>query len=152
MVICKKCGANIPDNAAFCPGCGAPRPAEQPAQKPAEQSAPKQQPVAPAPAPKPKPPKTSSSGAQGFIDFAFKPMMLIIGIFVGVLVAWISRILAQIFAANTLANDIGTILNFTFMTGVGGLLLCAGFLNTKYNSHIRIALVVAGAIILAANI
>ncbi|UCB58391.1 MAG: zinc-ribbon domain-containing protein [Thermoplasmatales archaeon] len=152
MVTCEKCGANIPDNAAFCPECGAPKPTVQPAPKPAEQPASKPQQATPALAYKPKPPKNSGSGAQGFINFAFKPVMLTIGIFVGLLIGWIGEILDEIAVANTLLDEVGGILNFTFIAGVGGLLLCAGFLNTKYSSHIRIALIVAGAIILAANL
>ena len=38
-MICNKCGANIPDGAAFCPQCGAKDPAAQPAQPAQEQFA-----------------------------------------------------------------------------------------------------------------
>ena len=137
---CVKCGAQIPEGAGFCPGCGAP--------KAGEQSAP-QQAAQPAPAP-----MRSGGGAgfQGMIDTLLSPKMITIGLFIGVLVAWIARLVQQFLVIGTSAFSAMTILRFTFMAGVGGLLLCGGFLNNKLNIYVRAALIAAGGVIIGINV
>ena len=130
MVKCSKCGADIPDEAGFCPGCGAPKQDQQPAP----------QPMQPAP-------KKSGGGVKGFIYTISSPMMLTIGLFIGILVAWIVRIVGQFVNHAAL-----TVVNLTFLTGVGGFLLFTGLLNDKYSSYIRVGLIVAGGVILSTNL
>ena len=151
-VKCNKCGADIPDNAAFCPGCGAPKSAEQPTPEPATES----QPIAaPPPAPAPKPvrqPVSSGAGFEGMIETFLSAKMILLGFFIGILVAWIARIVNQFIYSGDMAYQALNIVNFTFMAGVGGLLLCGGFLNNKLDKYIRVGLIVAGGLILAANL
>ena len=128
---CGKCGANIPEGAGFCPACGAPKEAAQPA--------PAAQPAAPA--------KSGGPNYQGFIDTIFSRMFVTIGFFIGVLVAWILRLVGSFFVHPAI-----TVMYLTFMTGLGGFLLCAGFLNSKYNIYIRAGLMVAGAAIIATHL
>jgi len=131
MVKCSKCGAEIPDEAGFCPGCGAPK----------EQKQPVAQPMPPAPK------KSSGSGVKGLIYTVTSPMMLTIGLFIGILVAWIIRLVGQFFVHAAI-----NVVNLTFMTGIGGLLLFTGLLNDKYSKYIRVGLIVAGAVILSTNL
>ena len=82
---CKKCGAQLADEAAFCPKCGsaqdpvAPRPQEQVPPQPQPQVPPQPQPQA-QPQPQPKPKKTGtpviSASDIGFKkdDFKFNPV------------------------------------------------------------------------------
>jgi len=117
-----------------------------PPQKPPK--APKQKKVKP-PKP-PKPPKTGPSGIQGFINFAFTIKMMMIGVFITILIGWIARIAAQ-FTIGNLYKAMNVI-NFTFMAGTGIILLFGGILNSKLDKYLRIGLIIAGALILAANL
>jgi hypothetical protein len=146
MVKCSKCGADIPDAAAFCPGCGTPKSAEQPAPQAtqAQTSQPSAQPA-------PQPRKSEGSGLQGLIDTLFSKLMIILGLFIGILVAWICRVIAQ-FVTWGIGNQVLNLLNFTFMAGVGLLLLGGGLFNKNFDKYIRVGLIVAGGLILAANL
>ena len=132
---CVKCGANIPKGAGFCPACGAPK---------AE--------AAPQPVAQPVPVKKAGSDLQGMIDTLLSPKIITIGFFIGVLVAWISRIVNQFLFVGTAPYSAMIIVRFTFMAGVGGLLLCGGFLNTKLNVYVRAALIAAGGVIVGINV
>jgi len=150
MVKCEKCGAEIPQGASFCPGCGAPREPEAPAPVPTP---------TPPPAPQqtyyPPPPKRSGgSGIKGIVDTFLTKQMIMLGFFFGVLISWIAKIVGDVFSfdTNSLLYGIVNIVNYTFMAGVGFLLLSGGFLNIKLSKYIRVGLIVAGALILAANI
>jgi hypothetical protein len=147
MVKCDKCGAEIPDGASFCPGCGAPQPEKKPA--PAQTSPPQQTYYQPPPSR-----RSGVSGINGIIGTFFSKQMIIIGLFIGVLIAWITKVAGDImnFPLYTLEYSIVNIVNYTFMAGVGFLLLGGGFLNCKLSKYIRIGLIVAGGLILAYNI
>ena len=150
-VKCKKCGADIPDTAVFCPGCGAAKPQEKQKPQPAPISTPPQPVVTPPPQTKPpKPQKTGPSGMQGFIDFAFSIKMMVLGLFIAILIAWIARIVNQFVGG--IVNNVMNILNFTFMTGAGVLLLFGGLLNSKMDKLLRVGFIIAGALIIAWNL
>ena len=137
---CVKCGANIPEGAGFCPACGAPKAEAAPA------------PIAPQPVAQPVPVKRAGSDLQGMIDTLLSPKIITIGFFIGVLVAWISRIVMQFLFVGTAPYSAMIIIRFTFMAGVGGLLLCGGFLNTKLNVYVRAALIAAGGVIVGVHL
>lgn len=136
MVICKKCGANIPDNAAFCPGCGAAKPEGKPS--------PELQPVAPAPAI--KTPKSSGSGLQGLANTLFSKMFLMLGISIGLLLAWIGKILT-VFTSGTV-SQVGNVLVFTGLVGMGFVLLGGGLLNKNLDKYIRLGMIVGSSILI----
>ena len=149
---CKKCGAEIPGEAAFCPACGAPKPSELPPE-PAPKSQPEPQPVPqPAQPVQPKLKKSSGTGFQVLIDTFLSMKMMILVILIGVLVAWIALIVDQFYPSTANVDRIMTILNFTFMAGVGGILLFGGLLNNKFDKYIKVALIIAGGLILAASL
>jgi len=154
-VKCDKCGGIIPDGASFCPGCGAPKAAEPPAPEPTPQTQ-QNAPPPPAPAPQPvyRPPKKSGmSGVQGLIDALTTKTMIVLGLLIGVLVAWIARIVNDLFLrVGTFESDLLSVVNYTFMTGVGLVLLLGGFFNKIINKYVRVGLIVAGALIIAANL
>ncbi len=140
---CSKCGADLSKDAAFCPLCGASKEAEPVQSQPVAQPRPV--------APPPKPVKTGPSGMDGFIDFVFSLKMIVIGLFIAVLVAWITRLVGQ-FVTFGNASLAVNIVNFTFMAGAGGLLLVGGLLNNKLNVYVRAALMVTGGLLLAINL
>lgn len=159
-VKCDKCGGIIPDGASFCPGCGNPKAPEPPApQPPTPEPKPQPQqttPPPPAPAMQPvyKPPKKSGmSGIKGIIDAFTTKTMIVLGLLIGVLVAWIARIVNDLFLRiGSFESDLFSIINYTFMTGVGLVLLLGGFFNKIINKYVRVGLIVAGALIIAANL
>jgi len=142
MVTCKKCGANIPDNAAFCPGCGAPKPSEQPSAPETNQPAPM-----PKPQRQPKPPSSSSGGLQGIADTIFSKMIIMLGICIGLLLAWIGKIIT-IFTSGT-AYQAGSVLVFTGLVGMGFVLLGGGLLNKNIDKTIKLGMIVAAGILIA---
>ena len=139
---CSKCGADLSKDAAFCPLCGASKEAEPVQPQPVVQPRPV--------APPPKPVKTGPGGMDGFIDFVFSLKMMVLGLFIAVLVAWITR-LVGLFVFGT-AGTAMTIINFTFMAGAGGLLLVGGLLNNKLNVYVRAALMVTGGVLLSIHL
>ena len=165
---CSKCGADLSADAEFCPLCGTKKVAqpvqpEQPAPvqpEPVQQQPAQTQPTAVSPPP-PKPVKTGG-GAQGFIDLIFSKMLLTIGVGICFLVAWIAKLIMQFIdqweyslggiTSQTTAFTAMYVLNFTFMAAAGLLLFGAGFLYKKYNTYIRIGLIVAGAVVLSTSI
>ena len=143
---CSKCGADLSKDAAFCPLCGAPKEAEQVQPAPVQpQPVVQTRPVAP-----PKPVKTGPGGMDGFIDFALSLKMMLIGLFIAVLIAWITILVGLFVFGN--AGTAMTIINFTFMAGAGGLLLVGGLLNNKLNIYVRAALMVTGGLLLSINL
>jgi hypothetical protein len=77
----------------------------------------------------------------------FSKMMLVIGLFIGVLIAWILRLVGQFYIHAAL-----NIVYLTVMAGLGGFLICGGLLNTKLNIYVRAALIVAGAALIATKL
>jgi hypothetical protein len=148
---CNKCGADIPDGASFCPSCGASKPFEQPAPMPTQPVTPPPQPAYQPPA-QPKPKRSSGNGMQGIVDTFFSKQMIMIGLFVGILVAWISKVIGEFVNQFSLESDILNVMNYTFLAGAGIILLGGGILNNKFNNYIRVGLIVAGGVILAMNL
>ena len=146
IVKCNKCGANIPSNAAFCPGCGAP--AEQPTQQ--VQSAP--EPV-PQPAPKPtyraRPPR-SMSGFQGSLaglaDTLFSKFFILLGLCVGILLAFIGNIILLIGQSWSITAD--NVLDLLGFTMIGFLLLGGGLVNRNINHFVRAGMIAIGGYML----
>jgi len=139
VVKCMKCGADIPDNAAFCPACGAPK--EEVKKTP--------QPVQPSPQPKQTQtiPITSQkikktiSPMEGLFNMFFSKTAIIIGVALGILFAWIGLIV-RVFAAGS--SNIAVLLSSMGFAGIGLLLLGGGIWNKKINSYARLAMVLIG--------
>lgn len=140
-VKCSKCGADIPDNAAFCPSCGAQKPQNvQPSQ----------------PAPQPptnRPPQQtyssgggqSKSGLEGFVKTIFSKMFIMLGVCIGVLIAWIGSII-NLFAGQY--ANVGSFLSGFGFLGAGLMMFGGGFLNHKIDKYIRLGLVLIGGYII----
>jgi hypothetical protein len=135
MVKCSKCGADIPDEAGFCPGCGAPKLAEKP--KPVEQ--PRPQPI---PAPKSK----GGSSLKHLADIVFSKLVIIIGIAIGALLGFIGNLIVA-FGGYGWTN-INVLLNSIGFGGIGLLLIGAGIVKEDYNHFVRAGMIAAGGYIL----
>jgi len=132
---CSKCGADLSADAVFCPLCGTSvtaKPAKQPAQA--------------QPAPVAPPPKTGGglSGLQGFVDLIFSRLVITLVIIIGALMAWIGALIANFTSYASQGSFVGT----TGLAGIGLILLCAGFLNNKFDKYIRLGMIVVGGYIL----
>lgn len=131
VIKCSKCGADIPDNAAFCPACGAPKgEVQQP--KPVQ--------------PQPVRMATSSisrnsSPLEGLFNMVFSKTAIIFAIAIGILFAWIG-VLIMIFASGS--TNIAMFLSSMGFAAMGLFLLCGGIWNRKINAYTRIAMVLAG--------
>lgn len=137
---CSKCGADLSKDAAFCPLCGAPKEAAPVQPEPVAQPAPAQpQPVAPPP----KPVKTGPSGLQGLVDLMFSKMVIMLGVCIGVLLAWIGSILIAFSSYGTAGSFLGT----TGFTGMGLVLFGGGFLNKNIDKYVRLGMIVIGGYI-----
>lgn len=144
--VCVKCGAKIPAGGKFCLECGTPAGTQQ-------------APAAPVAAPPPvaQPRSSGASSLQGIADFVFSKFIIMLGICIGALLAWIGTILATFWGgtvtiggwtaggegatANTIMDAIG-------FGGIAILLLGGALLNKKIDQYVRAGMIIAGGLIL----
>jgi len=127
--ICNKCGAGFPEEANFCPGCGAKRGATT------QYAAPQQ--------------------AYGIFNSLFSKNLIIIGVCFGILLAWIGSII-YIFGAITAIPNMDAIkaalvLGFIGFAALGLFLLGGGIFNKEIDKYVRVGMVVMGAYIIVAT-
>jgi hypothetical protein len=122
---CVKCSADIPQGASFCPSCGIPKAVEQP----------KYQPIY----------HPTEMGLTGLFDMIFSRTTIIIGIAIGMLLAWISLLIA-IFASGS--SNIAFVLNSIGFVGIGFLLVGGGIFNNNIDKYVRLAMVLIGGYII----
>jgi len=143
---CNNCGANIPAGAAFCPGCGTPKP-----QAPA---APQQAAPAPVYAAQPvqtqQPPRASHS-IGGIFDTLFSKTFVCIFVLLGILLAWIGGII-YIFADDLNILRAGIILNSLGFLFVGVSTLMGGITNKNFDKNVRLGLIVGGSVIIVLSL
>jgi hypothetical protein len=130
---CDKCGANIPDNAAFCPGCGAKR---------VEQQAEPQQ---PAPMPKAVQQQPSKSIPE-LVESIFTETNMFIMIPLGVLLACIGGVI-NFYGGFNYATA-GIIVNVLGVLFIGMFLLMGGITIKNYDKFVRLGMILGGAIML----
>jgi len=184
---CLKCGADLSADAEFCPLCGtkkAAKPAqtEQPApvqpepvqtqSEPVKQETVEPQPIAPPSKPKkvkpPKPPRApGESPFTSIANMVFSKMVIMLGICIGILLAWIGTIIGYIIGNTTTVsttttiiaggsqtvNNTGVLINGILtslgLVGIGFLLLGGGLLNKDFDKYIRIGMIISGGLVLA---
>ncbi len=137
---CVKCDADIPEGAAFCPACGAPKPAEKPAAQPAQPQPSK----APAPQAVPKGP----SSILGILDTIFSDVIIFSMFLLGVLLAGIGGLLFTFSGFNATLNQAGTVINVLGFMFMSVFLLMGGLVNKKFDHYVRFGMIVGGAIML----
>ena len=135
-VKCDKCGANIPDKAAFCPACGAPRAEEQPKQ------------MTSAPVPKPEPQVTKS--LPELMNSIFNETNMFIMIPLGILLACIGGLIF-LFGGFNLIN-IGMVINVLGCIFIGLFLLMGGITIKHYEKFVRLGMIVGGIIMITWSI
>ena len=128
MVKCSKCGANIPDEAGFCPSCGATKAGGQSAPQATYRSM------------NPSNPK-SISPLEGIFDMAFSKTAIIIVIALGILFAWIGIVIG-IFASGS--ANIAMLLSSMGFAAMGLFLIGGGIWNSRINKFVRLAMVLMG--------
>ena len=129
---CVKCGADIPEEAAFCPSCGAPK-----ATEPAPQS------TAAAPQPATKEP----SSIPDMLNSLFSETNIYVMILLGILIASIGGLMF-IFAGDLTVYRIGIILNILGFLFMGVFLLMGGIVNKNFDNYVRFGMTVGGAIMI----
>ena len=136
MVKCSKCGANIPDEAGFCPACGAARPGEQRAQQPVYRSTKAYN-------------QKNVSPLEGIFDMVFSKTAIILVIALGILFAWIGTVI-MIFASGS--ADIATLISSMGFAAMGLFLAAGGIWNSKIDKFVRLAMVLIGIYLVAQSL
>jgi len=132
-VKCAKCGANIPDKAAFCPACGAKKEEQESHTK------------ATAPATKTEP-KVSRS-IQELMESLFTEKNMFIMIPLGILIACIGGLL-YIFSGSLNVIRAGLVANVFGCLLIGFSLLMGGITFNNYEKFVRLGMIVGGIIMI----
>ena len=140
---CLKCGATIPDGSEFCPSCGAPKGARPVAQTPPPQQM--QQPMQPMQQQTPMSMQKTSPLA-GIFDMAFSKTGIIMGLAIGVLLAWIGVLIGVFSVENA---DIAQFMGATGFAIMGFQLASGGIWNRKIIPYARLGMVLIGGFILS---
>jgi len=136
MVKCSKCGANISDDAEFCPACGAKKSGEQRAQQPVYRSM---------MASNPK----NVSPLEGIFNMLFSKTAIILVVALGILFAWIGTIII-IFASGS--ADIASLISSMGFAAMGLFLTAGGIWNSKIDKFVRLAMVLIGIFLVAQSL
>lgn len=132
VVKCNKCKASLPDGASFCPSCGAPKSVQQ-------QTGPTYQPQ-----------QTNYRGSMysgGMSPFEnvfymlFSKTTVIIGVLIGILLAWISLVITIFTTGN---GDLARLIASMGFAGIGFLLIGAGVWNNRIDRFVRLGMVLIG--------
>lgn len=129
---CVKCGANIPDKAAFCPSCGAPVEEKKP------------EPQVPAPVQKPK--LQVSKSIPEMINSIFTETNMFIMVPLGILIAGIGGLI-YLFGGYNIYR-IGLIVNVIGCLFIGMFLLMGGITIKNYEKFVRLGMIVGGIIMI----
>lgn len=124
---CVKCGSTLPTGAAFCPSCGAPKAEEQQKTQPIYH------------------PVSAGVVIKGLFDIIFSKTVIIIGIALGMLLAWIS-LLIMVFTSGS--SNIAIVLNSIGFIFIGFLLAGGGIFNNNIDKYVRLAMVLIGGYII----
>ena len=136
---CLKCGADIPDEAEFCPGCGAPKGVQTQAQPMRSY-----QPMQAAPMSMQK-----VSPLAGIFDMFFSKTGVIMGLSIGILLAWIGVLIGTFSDGN---GDIATFMSATGFAAIGLVLVAGGVWNRKIDTRARLGMVGIGGYVLTVGL
>ncbi len=131
---CAKCGADIPEKAAFCPACGAPKEEKQPEPKP---QAPKSEPQ-------------PSKSIPELVNSIFTETNMFIMIPIGVLIACIGGLINLYGGFNY--STAGLIVNVLGCLFIGMFLLMGGITIKHYDKFVRLGMILGGAIMVTWSI
>ena len=136
---CLKCGTDIPEGAEFCPSCGAPKGARAVAQ-PVQPMQPMQ--AAPMSMQKVSP-------MAGIFDMFFSKTGIILGVAIGILLAWIGVLIGTFSDGN---GDIATFMTSTGFAAMGLVLVAGGVWNRKIDTRARLGMVGIGGYVLTVGL
>ena len=131
---CAKCGAEMPENATFCPACGAPKEEKKETPKKESAAAPKSEP-------------NISRSPQEMINSFFTEKNMFIMIPLGVLIACIGG-LVYLFSGSITGLRAGLIINIFGCLLIGMFLLMCGITIKSYDKFVRLGMIVGGVILL----
>jgi len=133
---CNNCGAAVPAGAAFCPGCGAPKAAEQSASQPTQQTT------------QYHPAYTGQNSLQQVLDGIFSTKIILLGILFGLLFVWIGAIL-NIFILPPATSDLTGLRVAGFLSSFGlfimGIFTIGGGIADKsLDKFVRLGMLLGG--------
>lgn len=123
---CVKCGADFPEEANFCPSCGAKRVA-------AAQYAPQQ---------------TQTYGIFGML---FSKNLIIAGVCFGILFAWIASVIFTFGTTSQDAIKAAMVIGNIGFAALSLFLIGGGIFNKEIDKYVRVGMVVMGAYIIVAT-
>ena len=127
---CLKCGAEIPDNAAFCPSCGAPKGQPQPASQPMQPSS--------------SPLQGGVSPMKNLFDMAFSKTGIILVMAIGILLVWIGLLINTFSTGN---GNVATLLASMGYAAIALFLSGGGIWNKKIDKYARLGMVIVGGLV-----
>jgi len=142
---CNNCGAKIPKEAQFCPGCGAPKPAVQQAPQQTQPAPQQMQTMS-------KPMVAGSNSMQGLLNTIFSKKFIILGVCLGILLIWIGIVIGN-FSIGYPYTDMnfygpkfaGTINSLGFAI-LAIALIGGGIQNRRIDKFVRMGMVFGGTL------
>ena len=118
--ICSKCGTSFPEEANFCPSCGAKRGATT---------------------------QYATQPTYGIFGMLFSKNLIIVGVCFGILLAWIGSVIFTFGTTSQDAIKAAMVLGNIGFAALGLFLLGGGIFNKEIDKYIRVGMVIMGAYI-----
>jgi ribosomal protein L40E len=129
---CIKCNAELPSGAKFCPNCAEPVTAEK------KQTTSKQKTQIPI-------------SVHGLLELLFSKNIIIAGIILGILFAWIGIIILT-FSTDTTGFRAASIINSLGLASLSLFLIGGGIANKMIDRYIRIVMIISGSFLLGSSL
>jgi len=123
--ICNKCGASFPEEANFCPSCGAKKGATI---------------------------QHATQQAYGIFGMLFSKNLIIAGVCLGILFAWIGSIIFTFGTTSQDAIKAAMVLANMGFAALSLFLLGGGIFNKEIDKYVRVGMVIMGAYVAVATL
>jgi len=118
--ICSKCGASFPEEANFCPSCGAKKVATT---------------------------QYATQPTFGIFGMLFSKSLIVAGVCFGILFAWIGSLIFTLASSNGDAIKAAMVLGNIGFAALSLFLLGGGIFNKEIDKYVRVGMVIMGAYI-----
>lgn len=125
--ICSKCGASFPEEANFCPSCGAKRGAVATTQY-------------------------ATQPTYGIFGMLFSKNLIILGVCFGILFAWIGSIIFTFGTTSQDAIKAAMVIGNIGFAALGLFLLGGGIFSKEIDKYVRVGMVIMGAYVIVTTL
>jgi hypothetical protein len=123
--ICNKCGTNFPEEANFCPSCGAKRGATT---------------------------QYATQPTYGIFGMLFSKNLIIVGVCFGILLAWIGSVIFTFGTTSQDAIKAAMVLGNIGFAALGLFLLGGGIFSKEIDKYVRVGMVIMGAYVIVTTL